>query len=723
MILNNAPQNEAILSNVGEIGEFRIRNSAKAFNILSSGLYANKVRAIIRELSCNAVDSHIDAGRESTPFDVHLPNTLEPHFSIRDYGTGLTHDQVTQIYTTYFESTKTDSNSFIGALGLGSKSPFSYTDNFTVTAIKNGHKGVYTAFINGEGVPSIALMAEEDTDEPSGVEIKFAVDNRWDFDKFRQEARNVYKHFALRPNVSGSASFEFDNAEYESKDIVPGVHAYPDTRYKSTSYAVMGNIAYPIDVPNAEENLGKLGSLLDCGLEMHFEIGELDFQASREGLSYITSTVDAIKSKLTAVNSVLVDKIAEEANAIENLWDRALFLYNKKDHKLWSAAVSEYVKQSPLPTYDDSNTYTRLVDFEVKVEDMAADWNIRLRVLQQSRGSKVLSNARPRTVYSDTLDADGMRITYSAWEVPVSSSSHFIVNDTKTGAGERARYHYRTTDPRASRTIWILEKADKTKEMDVDAFFAAIHNPPEDRRFLASSLEQKPRHGVGRNVNILRLERRNNGGWTRRDEMVWRDAGDTSKFDDSQTYYYVPLNGFQLESTKGYTGGKELYEDVCSVKGLFQGEIYGVRKKDIESIRQKSNWKNFEDHIAELLAQKDLEPLMLSLAVSDLDRDEIFRLPNRSISFYLNGDTDYEQFVNKFKSVDKYEGSVYNLKRLVEKFVPGTVIDPTALIQKYQTELDQLNEKYPLLRAISTYRTEARDIAEYINLVNSKKED
>ena len=143
MILNNTPQNEAILSNVGEIGEFRIRNSAKAFSILSSGLYANKIRAIIRELSCNAVDSHIAAGKAATPFDVHLPNSLEPHFSIRDYGTGLDHEQVKNIYTTYFESTKTDSNAYIGALGLGSKSPFSYTDNFTVTAVKNGRKGIY----------------------------------------------------------------------------------------------------------------------------------------------------------------------------------------------------------------------------------------------------------------------------------------------------------------------------------------------------------------------------------------------------------------------------------------------------------------------------------------------------------------------------------------------------------------------------------------------------
>ena len=128
LIQNN--DNQPILSNVGETGEFRIRNSAKAFSILSSGLYANKIRAIIRELSCNAVDSHVAAGKADVPFEVHLPTALSPWFSIRDFGTGLSHEQVTKIYTTYFESTKTDSNDFIGALGLGSKSPFSYTNNF-----------------------------------------------------------------------------------------------------------------------------------------------------------------------------------------------------------------------------------------------------------------------------------------------------------------------------------------------------------------------------------------------------------------------------------------------------------------------------------------------------------------------------------------------------------------------------------------------------------------
>ena len=148
MLLHTAPQDAAILSNVGEVGDFKIKASAKAFSILSSGLYANKIRAIVRELSCNAVDSHVASGRTDTPFDVHLPNDLEPWFSIRDYGTGLSHEQVSSIYTTYFESTKTESNDYIGALGLGSKSPFAYTDNFTVTAIKDGKKGIYLSLIH-----------------------------------------------------------------------------------------------------------------------------------------------------------------------------------------------------------------------------------------------------------------------------------------------------------------------------------------------------------------------------------------------------------------------------------------------------------------------------------------------------------------------------------------------------------------------------------------------
>jgi len=143
LLLESTPINQAQIKNTGAVQEFNIKNSAKAFSILSSGLYANKIRAIVRELSCNAYDSHVQAGKSDIPFEIHLPNVLEPWFSVKDQGTGLSVQEVQNIYSTYFESTKTGSNDFIGALGLGSKSPFSYTDNFSVTAVKNGIAGLF----------------------------------------------------------------------------------------------------------------------------------------------------------------------------------------------------------------------------------------------------------------------------------------------------------------------------------------------------------------------------------------------------------------------------------------------------------------------------------------------------------------------------------------------------------------------------------------------------
>jgi hypothetical protein len=724
MILNNAPQNEAIVSNVGEIGEFRIRNSAKAFSILSSGLYANKIRAVIRELSCNAVDSHAAAGKQDTPFDVHLPNSLEPHFSIRDYGTGLSHEQVTNIYTTYFESTKTASNQFIGALGLGSKSPFSYTDNFTVTAIQNGRKGIYTAFINEAGVPSIAQMMEEATDEPAGVEVKFAVTERYDFDKFRQEARQVYRHFALRPVVSGNGDFGFETPEYESRDIIPGVHSYKNEGRRG-SVAVMGNIAYPIEIPAADQSIEQdVRALLGCGLEMHFAIGELDFQASREGLSYIPSTIAAIKAKLEQLNAALTVVIARESDAIENLWDRAVFLFKKKEHRLWTAAVNQYAIDTALPTYN-TKQYGYMTRFDFKVEDLAANYNIVIRQLSQHRGSKTVTNGKSTTEYAPghAKNANGHYITWQEWRVQVDADSHFIINDLKTGAAERARYHYKETGCNVySRAIWILDKADKTKVMDTAAFFAAIQEPPLARRFAASTLKQRERETLGRNISILKLEKRGSrSGYRRSDEdMVWRDAGDTSKFVDTQTYYYVPLCGFTMQSAKGYQSGKEMYEDVKSLPGLFNGEIYGVRKSDIEEIKKRKNWVNFEDHITAQLNGKDVSKLLMSLVKANLDNRDILEF-SKDVLNDIDLNSPYARLILEFKGIDKFTGNQYNMKNLFRKFAPNANLSPDALIVKYQTQLDNVNRRYPLLKSLSTYRVEASDIAEYVSMIDSKK--
>lgn len=722
MILNTAPQDQAVLSNVGEIGEFRIRNSAKAFSILSSGLYANKIRAIVRELSCNAVDSHVAAGNKDTPFDVHLPNTLEPWFSVRDYGVGLSHEQVTQIYTTYFESTKTASNEFIGALGLGSKSPFSYTDNFTVTAVQNGSRGIYSAFINEAGVPSIAVMMTEDTDEPNGVEVKFSVNDRWDFDKFRQEARNVYRYFGLRPVISGSAEFKFDDIEYDTRDIVPGVHSRKNDG--SQSVAIMGNIAYPIQIPDADTSLGDLRNLLRCGLEMHFDIGQLDFQASREGLSYIPATIAAIKHKLQAVNSALLTVLAAEADAVENLWERAEFLYNKKDNSLWHASVREYALNTKLPTFD-AQGYMSKVRWKFKLDDLAANYNIQLRVFYRGRGSKTINTIKAGTEWSTVANVTaGRHVTWPVWEIGVNTDTHFVINDLKTGAGERAKFHYRNTDQTTSRTVFVIDAMDRTKAVDVDAFLALIQNPPKSNVFMASALLEKPREGgVAKNVSILVLERRGGRAYRRSDDdMVWRDAGKIESFDDTKTHYYVPLSGFSMESKKGYTSGKALYDDAVSMPSLFNGNIYGVRKKDIEAVKTQNNWKNFEDHIADVLNNKDNSQLLISLVKSQIDRADFLQYNNDAILKLVSEHSQYAKLVSQLDKVEKFRGNIYNLRNLFQKFAPSANLSPDTLIAKYQKEVDAVAQRYPLLKSVSSHRVESAHVAEYINLIDSKKE-
>ena len=92
---------------IGSDGAFQIQFNAKMARILSDGLYSNKIQAIIRELSCNAIDSHVEAGCVDKPIEVHLPTVFEPWFYVRDFGVGLDHQQVLNIYTVYGASTKT----------------------------------------------------------------------------------------------------------------------------------------------------------------------------------------------------------------------------------------------------------------------------------------------------------------------------------------------------------------------------------------------------------------------------------------------------------------------------------------------------------------------------------------------------------------------------------------------------------------------------------------
>lgn len=300
--------NNILSTNISGGKDFSIKASAKAFKILSSSIYENKIKAIIREVSCNAVDGHNMAGKHNVPFSVHIPTRLEPFFSVQDFGVGLSEDDVYDIFTTYFESTKTDSNDVIGAMGLGSKSPFSYVDQFTVISVFDGVESTYVCYIGDSGAPHVSKVSEEPTAEENGVTVKVEVAES-DIYKFEYEAREVYKWFVVPPTIN---TFEVETIVPENEDyfFVTG----------GGLIAWMGNIAYPVPTKNidswydAERILQHAGTMV-----VKFDIGELDVSASRESLSLDPITLRNLNNKVNGIIKKLHQDIQDKIDQCEHV--------------------------------------------------------------------------------------------------------------------------------------------------------------------------------------------------------------------------------------------------------------------------------------------------------------------------------------------------------------------------------------------------------------------
>ena len=723
MIVNNTSEHKAVLSNVADTGEFKIKTSSRAFQILSSGLYANKIRAIIRELSCNAIDSHVAAGKLDTPFEIHLPNSLDPYFSIRDFGTGLNRDQVNNIYTTYFESTKTNSNDYIGALGLGSKSPFSYTNNFTVTAIKDGKKGIYSAYLNEQGVPAIALMAELDSDEPAGVEIKFPVDDRYDFQKFEFETRAVFEFFAQRPKVTGSANFKFSEPEYKTKDIIPGVHQLAHNVHNSI--AVMGNIAYPIDISNKEVHFGDLASLLGCSLVMHFNIGELDFQASREGLSYDAATIAAIKAKLEQVRNNLASRIKQEIDAISEPWDRYIELETRTQTHLWAAAAVQLIKADYKDKFENNwKMHHSVKSVGCSLLDIKSKFNIDVRAFNTSSYSS--TSAIRRYHFSQEWDSS-RSVCFEHMKISPSTKIHFVINDVNNSIFERAKYHYREkvrTDTKCrGLAVFVLSAADRSKKMDLDAFFKFFDCPPDRQKFNASKLVQRPKAASTavstKAISVLKLVCKS--GYS--EEYVWRpSASKVAEMDNSKTYYYLPLVGSSFTSRFGYKNPSRLICDLnnSGIKKLQNIEVYGVRKSDIKEVEKNANWIELELYVEQVVGSLKQDDFISQAARQVCVPSILGRIAR---SNFLPNDHKICQLVkvlNDAASKNPTEYDQHAQHRILSRFnsnVPALIKDQQAVFEK---QLEEISARYPMIDHV--YRSVGdQELVDYINLVDLKK--
>jgi hypothetical protein len=206
---------------------FSIESNSTIMDILSNRIYKNKYLAFMREIMCNAYDAHLEKAINDIPITVKID---EIHIQIIDQGYGLHEDDIYNLYTSYGTSTKKNQN-FIGNMGIGSKSPFAYTDSFMVESNFDGVRKSYYVFKDSNNIPYCNKVSEIPTDSTGlTITIPFKEDDLINFncEKAFEYANSIGFWFDVKPQIT----YHYVDDKYAFNRFKQIQHFYKNKNHK-----------------------------------------------------------------------------------------------------------------------------------------------------------------------------------------------------------------------------------------------------------------------------------------------------------------------------------------------------------------------------------------------------------------------------------------------------------------------------------------------------------
>lgn len=685
-------------SNDFEENRFSIEASAKAFMILSDGLYSNKILAVVRELSTNAYDSHVDAKCVDKPFEVHLPSRMEPYFYVRDFGTSMEHEDCMVLYTTYFRSTRNNSNDSVGCLGLGSKAPFAYTDSFTVEAYLDGIKRIYSAHRDNNGNPTFSLMESVETNEPNGIKVSMPVKVD-DMNTFQDEAENVFQYFKVRPTLKGNDEIYYRD---ETNLLKASDNTWEFNTGDHSNKIIMGQIAYPINndsISSRYSDDDKIGNFLwhSSGLRLYVNIGDVDITPSRESLSYTPETKKNIRNLLSKVINDIKETVED---AIKS--QPTLYLARKKFLDIESQCASVKSAMDSLNNaieWNGQKIFDSMVGNKIKAENM---------------GIKQIHKSGYRSKSETNKDIK---------EITMNKSIKFYIDNCVRGGMGRIRQDLKENYGSNSYTAYIYilgsnETADNNKFLDI------LGNATKDDVILTESLPK--------------VQRNNSGG------------GSGSTVDYSEVNYYdeeaaciltdkmsVKVeNAVYIPTKKGecYISGRKfdmnqiakiigyIYEDIDTDKTFYFLTPSQIKARKLD---ERNNWES-ENHLLELIQSigeyyaDDIKSIRYQHQIGNAYRwHDVFKKTN-SDNRAKEIMAEYEEYQ---KSIANMSDKCENIFSICRSF--GMTIHSSDSSIDYKARFEKpLNEeiaKYPILsgNVLTTLWSDDQKnvVAEYIDMV------
>lgn len=305
-------QTEAIVHQEGQsqdsIGMSLDLDSAQILmQMLSKNLYSDSIGSTVRECASNALDSHRRAGVDK-PIVVSLKVNASSNyeFSVEDFGIGLDADDVKNIISKYGKSTKRNSATELGMMGLGFKAPLAYSSSFYFVCRKDGMERKYMMY-EGEDTNTIDLLYEKPTTEANGVKVIVPIADNYDKRQFENKIKEQLAYFE---------SVYFDCPGMDNNFLI---HRAEDFQFSELAndgkmHICLDNVYYPMDF----EKLGIDNIYFPVGLRFSLTDGIFP-TPNRESIRYTKEAKELILKKIEKVANFYIQRYNESIKDTDDL--------------------------------------------------------------------------------------------------------------------------------------------------------------------------------------------------------------------------------------------------------------------------------------------------------------------------------------------------------------------------------------------------------------------
>jgi len=686
----------------GELEEqfFSIQDQGMIFEILRNKMYSNPILAICREISCNARDAHREVGTPERPIEIHLPNTLEPFYKIKDFGPGISPDRMSNIFIKYTASTKRDDNIQTGGFGLGAKTPFSYSDTFTIITNFDGIQYNYACFIDETKVGKLILLSSTPTSESNGTEIIIPV-KMPDFRHFAEFTEVATRHWDVKPIIKGG------NIDYiELKKLIEGngwaVAMYPNSWNRELKLIIDG-IEYPVDLSVLRTYLNsKMIDYSRGNIYLYFGVGELSLSANREQVYLDKMTQEKICNRLEDMEIEIKDLITAKIETFSNFWEANVYFRKELSNAFGSIQFLGKLYWHGLPLYDSA----------------AVQLNCDVFIFTKGK-------------YSRRYVTDPNKISRQrSHSLHFDENSMLFINDL-TLKQPTVHHIKRAFDVNHDlKSIHVICPNDKVTEDILNEKFNLASMKPHR---LSEITKSSARAYVPATSRLLVFKLDVN-------TTTFKHVSYSSIDDDTNEKVLCKLNKDNYTGNRFATlkTGKTLSQTAFQtiIKSFPKFSFYGI---DSETPKERvesdfSDFIHFDDFIKDyVLANSTINFVEIKLAkkhLYDIDDKMLGHIDDFSL-LVKKTDSIFMKRLNLHDKIRKLCEDYYGITELIEIYeaMNGVIYDSDLdLFLKDHPEYDiedineKYNNKYPLLRYLSMYRyIEAIDyIADYVNCMDTK---